>query len=100
MFRLAYRNFGTHQSMVLNHTVDANGADRAGIRWYELRNSGAGWGIHQQSTWAPADGQHRWMGSIAMNDRGDIALAYSVSGSSVSPSLRFTSRNAGDRWAR
>lgn len=96
MFRLAYRNFGTHQSMVLNHTVDTNGADRAGIRWYELRNAGAGWGIHQQSTYAPADGQNRWLGSIAMNDNGDIALAYSVSGSSVSPSLRFTSRSAGD----
>ncbi len=96
MFRLAYRNFGTHQSLVLNHTVDTNGSDLAGIRWYELRNSGSGWGIHQQSTFAPADGQNRWLGSIAMNDNGAIALAYSVSGSSVSPSLRFTSRNPTD----
>ncbi len=96
MFRLAYRNFGTHQSMVLNHTVDTNGADLAGIRWYELRSTGGAWGIHQQSTLSSIDGQHRWLGSIAMNDAGAIALAYSVSGSSVSPSLRFTSRNAGD----
>lgn len=98
MFRLAYRNFGTHQSLVLNHTVDTNGADRAGIRWYELRNPSddSGWVIHQQNTHAPADGQHRWMGSIAMNDNGDIALAYSVSGSATSPSLRFTSRRAAD----
>jgi hypothetical protein len=96
MFRLPYRNFGTHQSLVLNHTVDTNGADRAGIRWYELRDTGGGWGIHQQNTYAPADGQHRWMGSIAMNDNGDIALAYSVSGSTTSPSLRFTSRKAAD----
>lgn len=96
MFRLAYRNFGAYQSMVLNHTVDTDGADRAGIRWYELRGSGGTWGIHQQGTFAPADGQNRWLGTIAMNGNGDIALAYSVSGSSVSPSLRFTSRGAGD----
>ena len=103
MFRLAYRNFGSHQSLVLNHTVDVNGANRAGIRWYELRDTGSGWGIHQQNTYAPADGLHRWMGSIAMNDLGDIALAFSVSGSTatgattnVSPSLRFVSRRAGD----
>lgn len=103
MFRLAYRNFGTHQSLVLNHSVDANGLDRAGIRWYELRDAGAGWGIHQQSTYAPADGLNRWMGSIAQNDLGDIALAFSVSGSTtagatanVSPSLRFVSRRAAD----
>jgi len=81
---------------VLNHTVDTNGADLAGIRWYELRDAGGGWGIYQQSTLSSADGQHRWLGSIAMNDAGAIALAYSVSGSSVSPSLRFTSRNPGD----
>ena len=96
MFRMPYRNFGTHQSMVLNHTVDTNGADLAGIRWYELRNTGSGWSIHQSATYAPADGQHRWLGSIALNDIGDIALAYSVSGSAVSPSLRFTSRAAAD----
>lgn len=96
MFRMPYRNYGTYQSILLNHTVDTNGADRAGIRWYELRNSGSGWGIYQQGTHAPADNQHRWLGSIAANDNGDIALAYSVSGSSVNPSLRFTSRTASD----
>ena len=96
MFRMPYRNFGSWQSLVLNHTVDVNGADRAGIRWYELRNIGGTWGIYQQGTYAPADGNNRWMGSIAMNDRGDIGLAYSVSSSTVSPSLRFTGRLAAD----
>ncbi|HVG00938.1 MAG TPA: hypothetical protein VND68_13950, partial [Chloroflexia bacterium] len=36
MHRLVYRNFGTHESLVANHTVDAGGG-RAGIRWYEIR---------------------------------------------------------------
>ena len=95
MFRSQYRNFGTHQSMVTNHTVNAGGS-RAGVRWYELRNTGSGWTIYQQGTYAPADGLHRWMGSIAMNANGDIGLGYSVSGSSVYPSIRYTGRLATD----
>jgi len=95
MFRAQYRKFDTHQSMVLNHTVDA-GSNRAGIRWYELRNTGSGWSIYQQGTFAPADGLNRWMGSIAMNANGDIALGYSVASSSVYPSIRYTGRAAGD----
>jgi hypothetical protein len=40
MFRLAYRNFGDHESIVYNHTIDANGTDTGytGIRWYEVRS--------------------------------------------------------------
>ncbi len=95
MFRAQYRKFAGHQSIVVNHTVDA-GSLRAGIRWYELRNTGSGWSIYQQGTYAPADGLNRWMGSIAMNANGDIALGYSVASSSVYPSIRFTGRAAGD----
>jgi hypothetical protein len=95
MFRLQYRNFGSYETMVVNHTVDANGADRAGIRWYELRDAGSGWGIHQQATYSP-DSANRWVGSIAMNGVGDIGLGYSVSSTSISPSIRFTGRLAGD----
>ncbi len=34
MYRLQYRNFGTHESLVVNHTVDVDGSDHAGVRWY------------------------------------------------------------------
>jgi hypothetical protein len=95
MYRLQYRNFGTYETLVTNHTVDVNGADRAGIRWYELRDSGAGWTIYQQGTYSP-DANHRWMGSIAMNSAGDISLGYSVSSTSVYPSIRYTGRLDGD----
>jgi hypothetical protein len=95
MFRLQYRNFGTHQTMVTNHTVDVNGADLAGIRWYELRDTGAGWNIYQQGTYSP-DSTNRWMGSIAMDSSGHIALGYSASSTSVSPSIRYTGRLASD----
>ena len=95
MNRLDYRNFGTHQSMVVCHTIDA-GSSRAGIRWYEFRNTGSGWSIFQQGTYAPADGLERWMGSIALNSSGDIALGYSVSSSTMFPAIRYTGRMAGD----
>jgi len=95
MFRLQYRNFGTYQTLVVNHTVDVNGNDHAGIRWYELRDTGGGWDIFQQGTFAP-DSDHRWMGSMAMNGEGDIALGYSVSSGNTYPSIRFTGRLAGD----
>jgi hypothetical protein len=96
MWRLQYRNFGTHQAMVVNHTVDADGQDLAGIRWYELRRAGPGaWSIFQQGTYAP-DSEHRWMGSIAMDRDGNIGLGYSVSSGTVSPSIRRTGRLATD----
>lgn len=94
MYRLQYRNFGAHQTLVVNHTVDVGG-DHAGVRWYELRDSGSGWNVHQQGTYAP-DGNHRWMGSVAMNSAGDIALGFSVSGTSQFPSIRVTGRLAED----
>ncbi len=95
MYRLQYRNFGSYQTMVVNHTVDTNGANHAGIRWYELRNSGSGWSIYQQGTYSP-DSSNKWMGSIAMDGAGNIALGYSVSSSTVYPSIRYTGRIAGD----
>ena len=95
MYRLQYRDFGDHQTLVVNHTVDANASDKAGIRWYELRNSGSGWSIHQQGTFSP-DSANRWMGSVAMNGVGDIALGYSISSASISPSIRATGRLADD----
>ncbi len=94
MYRLQYRNMEDHQAMVMNHTVSAGGV--AGIRWYELRKTDAQWDIYQQGTFAPGDGLNRWMGSIAMNANGDIALGYTVSNAMVYPSIRYTGRAAED----
>ncbi len=93
MFRLQFRKFSDHQSMVVNHTVDVG--NRSGIRWYELRRTTDNWYIHQQSTYAP-DGNFRWMGSIAMDQSGNIAMGYSVSGPDLFPSIRYAGRMAND----
>jgi hypothetical protein len=98
MYRLAYRNFTDHESLVVNHSVAVGGgggkhggAGSVGVRWYELRDPNGTPTVFQQGTFAP-DSSFRWMGSIAMDKAGDIAMGYSVSSSSVFPSIRFTGR--------
>lgn len=96
MYRLAYRNFGGYQDLVANHSVQiASGNDQTGIRWYELRDTGSGFSVYQQGTYAP-DSNYRWMGSIAMDHVGDIAAGYNVSSSSMGPSIRYTGRQSTD----
>ena len=97
LFRAAYRNFGSHESIVTNQSVEAS-AGISGIRWWELRSPNSSPTIFQQGTYAPgvSDGIHRWMGSIAMDREGNIGLGYSVSNTSVFPGIRYTGRLAGD----
>ncbi len=99
MFRLPYRNFGTYASLLVNHSVVGDG--RVGIRWYELRiPKGGSPSVFQQGTYAPSDGTAnplwRWMGSLAQDKRGDIAVGFSASGPNDFPSVRYTGRAAGD----
>ncbi len=93
MYRLAYRNFGNHESLVVNHSITAGSS--VGVRWYELQNPGTNPVIFQQGTFAP-DSNYRWMGSIAMDRAGDIALGYSVSSSTLHPAIRYTGRTPSD----
>ena len=93
MFRLAYRNFGDHEALVANHSVTAGSS--VGARWYEIRSPGTTPTIFQQGTYAP-DSNFRWMGSIAMDQSGNMALGFSVSGSSIHPEIHYTGRLAGD----
>jgi hypothetical protein len=95
-WRLAYRNRGGYETMVTNQSVEAAPA-AAGVRWYELRRNGGTYSVHQQGTYAPGDGVHRWMGSIAMDKLGNMGLGYSVvNGEDVYPGIRYTGRLAAD----
>jgi hypothetical protein len=103
MQRLTYRNFGTRQTLLFNHTVAADAdpsQNHAGIRWYELRMKTTGrtrapWEIYQQGTYAP-DANDRWLGSIAMDCRQNIAMGFNVSSSSVFPSIHYAGRQPTD----
>ncbi|MGV8040080.1 MAG: choice-of-anchor J domain-containing protein [Thermoanaerobaculaceae bacterium] len=95
MHRLAYRNFGSHQSLVASMTVGASG--RAGVWWGEIRDTGSGWSLFQDGVYAPSDTVHRWMPSIAQDTNGNIMMVYSASdGTSVNPSVRYVGRLSGD----
>ncbi len=95
MHRLQLRTMGGYNAMVVSHTVDADGNGRAGVRWYEYRDDGSGWSVYQQGTYAPDDGENRFMPSIAMNADGAIALGYSLSSETTQPAIRYTGRPDG-----
>jgi hypothetical protein len=95
MWRLQYRNFAYHETLVGNHAVDAGGG-RAGVRWFELRRLPAGaWTVRQDATWAPGT-EHRWMGSAALDQLGNLAVGCSTASDTVFPSLRYAGRLAAD----
>ena len=88
MFPLAYRNFGDHESLVVNHTVAGPlGGPVSGVRWYEIRNPASAPIVYQQGTVYDSTNVSYWMGSIAMDKTGDIALGVSASGTQVNPSI-------------
>jgi hypothetical protein len=94
MYRLAYRNFGDHEALVVDHTITSGSS--SGMRWYELRpDASRNLSIFQQGTYAP-DSNYRWMGSIAMDRSGGMGLGFSVSSSSLHPGIHYTGRLAGD----
>jgi hypothetical protein len=92
-----YRSFPTHNSFILNFNADLDGFNTSGIRWIELRNQGIGdFEIYQEGTHAVDDGDSRFLGSMSMDDSGNIALAYNVSGFGSAPGIRYTGRMAND----
>jgi hypothetical protein len=97
---------------VVNHAVDV-GSDRAGARWVEFGLSAPQGNpdvlfanafervqqklakrVRDQGVYAPGT-DHRWMGSINMDQSGNIGLGYNVSGT-VNPEIRFTGRTPSD----
>ncbi len=104
MNRPYYRNFGTHQTIVGNHTVDATGNSVSGLRWYEFRKLSSLWAVQQQGTFAPqsvlpcssSSFMHRFMGAVTINSLGQLALAYNSSSPSRFGSVGFTGRNETD----
>ena len=95
MYRAQYRNFGSSQTIVCAHAVDVDDSDHAGVRWYELEKTDSEWSIRQQGTYAP-DEHSRWMPSISMDANHNIALAYSISSSSMYPGIKYCGQSAAE----
>ncbi|MEZ5921160.1 MAG: hypothetical protein R3C60_07365 [Parvularculaceae bacterium] len=102
MYRFAYRSHtaaNTSETAVVNHSIKTGGNKKTeivGVRWYQLTNLTSGTpAVVQQGTFSP-DSTDRWMGSIAQDKDGNIALGYSASSSTQNPSIYFTGRLATD----
>jgi hypothetical protein len=97
MLRLSYRNFANakppYETLVATNSVVANKG--VGMRWYEIRNPASMPVVYQQGTYAP-NSNYRWMGSVAMDGMGDIALGYTISTTTRYPSVRYTGRVPSD----
>jgi hypothetical protein len=93
MFRLAYRNFGDHEALVVNHTV--KGGALGGVRWYELRNPGGTPSVFQQGTIVDPNTDF-WLGSIAMDGAGDIAVGFNAMSKNDFSSVYVAGRRPSD----
>ncbi len=95
MYRLVYRNFGDHTTLLATHSVVAGNS--GGVRWYEIHNPETSPIVFQSGTFAP-DSQYRWMPAIAMDQNQDIAVGFSRSGtgSGQYPSLVYAGRMPSD----
>ncbi len=92
-----YRSFGAHNSWLVTFNVDVDGNDTSGVRWIELRNSGIGaWSLFQEGTYAPADGNSRFMGSAAMDAAGNIGMGFNIASGALPVGIKYTGRYDGD----
>ncbi len=94
MYRLGYRNRGGVASLQVTVSGDPDGAGAQGsaLRWFEIRNpSAAAPTLYQNATFNP-NTTNRWMGSIAMDKNGNMALGYSASDATIPPGIRITGR--------
>jgi len=89
MNRLVYRRFSDHEALLMSHSVTAGTG--GGVRFYELRSPATTPTIFQQGTYAP-DTAFRWMSSMAFDGSGNMAMGFSISSSTINPSIRYTGR--------
>jgi len=103
---MVYRNLGSYESIVGQFATNQNAARSgtvvdSGIRWFELRRIGTGnWTLQQEGTYSPGDSNtHHLLGSIATDNKGNIALGYNISRTTAPvtyASLGYTGHMAAD----
>lgn len=89
---LQYRIVDGAATLWATHSLLSGGV--TGIRWYEFRPDPLQSGlpvIYQQGTYQP-DGHYRWLSSLAVDRVGNMAVGYSISSTSLYPSIRYAGR--------
>ena len=94
--RLAYRNHGTHESLVTNQTVRMTPVGqeyRAGVRVYEFRSTANVFAVSEQATLGDTDSS-RWIASAAQDHQSNIAVQYNFGSDVKRPSILYSGRLA------
>src|SRR5579872_1592052 len=92
MYRFAYRNLGSYESLLVSNTVKPGSGSRAtaAVRWYEIRSPKSPTlfqsGTIQHPTYSV------WMSSMAQDKNGDIAIGLSASATTLDPSIGYLGR--------
>jgi hypothetical protein len=90
------------ESLWVNHTIafNANPGVPTAIQWAQINVTGGTVNTTpvQQQIYGNvgSDGLSRWMGSLAVDKNGDMALGYSASSLTTFPDIRYAGRLAGD----
>lgn len=108
MHRLAYRNLGTQaapvNSFVGNFTVNVSGVNpttagtyQTGVRWFEMRRTGDAFtvfdqGTHNLTPGNGATGINNWMGSMAQDNKGNLALGFSQASTTQRANIMIAGR--------
>jgi len=96
-YRLAYRNYGGSESLVVNQTVRVSPSDpyRAGTRVYELRRTTGAFSVAEATTLGTTDAS-RWIASTAQDNQGNIAVGYNHVRDDKEPSIYYSGRLASE----
>ncbi len=85
------------QHILGNFVTDADGTDRAAVRWFHLSYTAGNWALQQEGVVDGSDGISRWMGSQAMDDNGGMVLLYNrMDNTSLFPGLALAGRALAD----
>ena len=107
MYRWQYRNQGGNETLVGACTVNVSGVNpvnnatyQAGVRYFQFKKAAPGdpYVLFDSTTFSPdannpATGLNRWLPSAAVDNQGNLAVSYSVSSTSVFPSIRYAGRD-------
>jgi hypothetical protein len=101
MWRMPFRDYGTHDQILVAATVDVGGGVGAAY-WADLRNASTGstnFSLADEGVYSPVNfgpRLERFMGSIAADKNGNIGYGYSASSTVSMPSVRYSGRTPTD----
>ena len=94
MQKVQYRKVGSAESLWVVHTTGGGSTTPAQPQWAQINvtNKTIATTPVQQQIYAPDNILHRWMGSLAVDASGNMALGYSTSSSSTFPGIAYAGR--------